>query len=324
MLPKATHPASMQVPSVLIVDDEPEILGLLQEAFTDQGWKVRAACHGREALAMLQEERFDAILSDLTMPEMDGVQLIRNAKGKGLNPHAPFFVLSGTLCQDTLRSIDELGVSQIMLKPFDPFSVVRKVKTNYLLDQGKTGKSSIDFDTEIMDAVVRSMQEVVAFYLGDRGHVGTPELKDQALARGYFTAQMPFHQKGTIASVAFTCDKNFLQKSFAAMFPGKPGTNWKDFAPDIAREMCNQIGGRMKNYLVRMGYEISLGIPQVTMGPGHKIIHAISGPVVLVPLESADCKICVEFTMSGKLVKSKKADDTIDLFGDDEEITFFF
>ncbi len=57
---------------VLVADDDPSIQGFLAEALTDEGYEVRTAANGREALTILREWRPDLILLDLMMPEMDG------------------------------------------------------------------------------------------------------------------------------------------------------------------------------------------------------------------------------------------------------------
>ena len=57
---------------VLVVDDDLSIQGFLAEALADEGYGVRTAANGREALAILREWRPDLILLDLMMPEMDG------------------------------------------------------------------------------------------------------------------------------------------------------------------------------------------------------------------------------------------------------------
>jgi CheY-like chemotaxis protein/CheY-specific phosphatase CheX len=318
--------SALKTPHVLIVDDEPEIIGLLKDAFFESGWQVSSAANGREALAAMDHKVFDAVLSDLTMPELNGVELIRQSKLKEQHADVPFFILSGTLNSEYLESIDNLGVSQVLMKPFDPFAVVRKVQTKYLHSHADDRTSDVDFDPEIMECVMRSMQELTHFYLGELGRVGQPSLKMDRRASGYFTALVPFHQGGTIASVAFSCNKAFLKRTYHVLFPQRP--QYKDvsrIAADIAREMCNQIGGRMKNYLVRKGYDISLGIPKVSLGPHHKIDHPLPGPAIQIPITTdSEAMAWVELAMSGTMAKSKPS-GPIDLFGEeDEDITFFF
>jgi DNA-binding NtrC family response regulator len=65
---------------ILIVDDEPEILGTLEEALTGLGYAVRAVASAREALARVEIELFDLALIDIHMPGMSGLELLRQLK----------------------------------------------------------------------------------------------------------------------------------------------------------------------------------------------------------------------------------------------------
>jgi len=65
---------------ILVVDDEPSILRLLEEALTQWGYQVKCAASGDEALAALRGDLFDAVLTDVRMPEMSGLDLLREIK----------------------------------------------------------------------------------------------------------------------------------------------------------------------------------------------------------------------------------------------------
>src|SRR5258708_36587043 len=62
---------------ILIVDDEPQITSFLAFTFEDAGYVVMTACNGRDAIALCSAESFDVGLSDVTMPEIDGHQLVQ-------------------------------------------------------------------------------------------------------------------------------------------------------------------------------------------------------------------------------------------------------
>ena len=65
------------MPRILIVDDEASIRALLTTAFGVAGYEVRTAPDGPEAMALCETERFDAVLSDVVMPKMNGHELAR-------------------------------------------------------------------------------------------------------------------------------------------------------------------------------------------------------------------------------------------------------
>src|SRR4029453_9005300 len=70
----------MEVAKILVVDDEPSILKLLKEALTQWGYQVVCVGTGSEALEAIRTELFDAAITDIRMPEMSGLDLLREIK----------------------------------------------------------------------------------------------------------------------------------------------------------------------------------------------------------------------------------------------------
>ena len=102
---------------VLVVDDDPSIQGFLAEALADEGYGVRTAANGREALAVLQEWRPDLILLDLMMPEMDGWAFRGKQRSMPGVSEVPVIVLSAT--RDLDAKTRDLEPAQVFSKPFD-------------------------------------------------------------------------------------------------------------------------------------------------------------------------------------------------------------
>jgi CheY-like chemotaxis protein len=102
---------------VLVVDDDPSIQGFLAEALADEGYGVRTAGNGREALAILGEWLPDLILLDLMMPEMDGWDFRAAQRTMPAVASVPVIVLSAT--RDLAAKVQTLGAAEVFAKPFD-------------------------------------------------------------------------------------------------------------------------------------------------------------------------------------------------------------
>lgn len=102
---------------VLVVDDDPSIQGFLAEALADEGYEVRTAGNGREALTVLGGWLPDLILLDLMMPEMDGWVFRAAQRTMPAVAHVPVIVLSAT--RDLVAKTQSLGAAEVLAKPFD-------------------------------------------------------------------------------------------------------------------------------------------------------------------------------------------------------------
>ena len=83
------------MPRILVVDDEPDQRFLLRRIFERAGHQVADACNGAEALKAVQESPPDLVVTDVMMPVMDGVELIRRLRGAPATAGIPILAASG-------------------------------------------------------------------------------------------------------------------------------------------------------------------------------------------------------------------------------------
>ncbi|MGI9035645.1 MAG: sigma-54-dependent transcriptional regulator [Pyrinomonadaceae bacterium] len=103
--------------NLLIVDDEQSYRQLLSLVFESDGHSIRTAMNGREALEMLRVEAADLIVSDVRMPDMDGIALLRAAKE--IYPDVGMVLMTAFATVDTARDAFKLGADDFIQKPFD-------------------------------------------------------------------------------------------------------------------------------------------------------------------------------------------------------------
>ncbi len=108
--------------TILIVDDEPEMLNLLEILLKDLGYSVRSARNGREAIELAGDD-IDLIILDMIMPEMDGMTALRGIRQK--TPDVKVLVASGYTAPDRLPVLERLGIEGFVPKPFE----LRKIAT---------------------------------------------------------------------------------------------------------------------------------------------------------------------------------------------------
>ena len=126
-LPELRAPSAPRGRSILIVDDEPEVAEMLAEVLAPLGCRVEIAHGGRAALDRLASARFDLVLTDIRMPDVDGRQLYR-ALTEHDKEHAPrvVFISGDSLSDATITWVEETA-RPVVEKPFTPEDVRRVV-----------------------------------------------------------------------------------------------------------------------------------------------------------------------------------------------------
>ena len=143
---------------ILVVDDEKNLRLVVQKEMTRQGHKVEVATNGEEAWTMLQEQDFDVLLSDIDMPRLDGMGLLRRLREKLQNP-PEVIMLTGQATVETAIEAMKLGAYDYLTKPY------RITELSALVTQA-ADKQQLKIDNQRLKAHVQrnneSMPEIVA------------------------------------------------------------------------------------------------------------------------------------------------------------------
>jgi len=109
---------------ILAVDDSPSMREMVRIALDEAGFEVAQAVDGQQALDMARQSSFDLILSDVNMPEMNGIELIRALRAEANYRHTPILMLTTEASPDRKREGKEAGATGWIVKPFDPAQLV--------------------------------------------------------------------------------------------------------------------------------------------------------------------------------------------------------
>ena len=116
--------------TVLIVDDSSVMRKIVERALRQAGLdlvKVLEAGSGREGLAALGRERVDLIVSDINMPNMDGLEFLRQIQAHGLAPGVPAVMITTESGEEHVREALAAGAQGYIRKPFTPDQVRDRV-----------------------------------------------------------------------------------------------------------------------------------------------------------------------------------------------------
>jgi len=101
---------------ILLVDDDRHVRRMLVRGLQRAGLEVTQACNGRDALYKLRHERFDAVVCDVRMPVMNGIELLDALDQERLD--VPVVLMSGSLEVSDLQTAGRLGAVDFLKKPF--------------------------------------------------------------------------------------------------------------------------------------------------------------------------------------------------------------
>ncbi|MFH1460746.1 MAG: response regulator [Candidatus Omnitrophota bacterium] len=119
--------------NILIIDDEALVTKSLRKLLEKKGYNVTIAQSGKEALKLVQEKEFNLIISDVRMPELDGVETIKAirdyVKEQGKKPIKEILI-TGYADEQKYKDAVDLKVAHYIYKPFDTEELVEAVEDN--------------------------------------------------------------------------------------------------------------------------------------------------------------------------------------------------
>jgi two-component system phosphate regulon response regulator PhoB len=123
--------------SILVVDDEEDILELVRFNLVKEGYHVTGALTGEEALRKARSASFDLIVLDLMLPGIDGLEVTKKLKSNEKTQHIPIVMLTAKGEEADIVTGLELGADDYITKPFSPRILIARVRTALRRKVGK-------------------------------------------------------------------------------------------------------------------------------------------------------------------------------------------
>lgn len=260
--------------SVLAVDDEVHICEIVSEILEESGLEVMTAQSAEEALSLCENKTFDLILTDLKMPGMGGVELIRHVSER--YPDTATAILSSHSDVDAARAAISSGVSAYILKPINSEELVATV--NRILDSVRVRRERDALHEELAaryqdlrraeaarEAAIRMVTDELRSPLGlvrtslealAGGHAGRLNEDQLAIVEGAFAAcERAFHLVDELLSAKLLSEGSLYLKFGPVDIP------------ELLADVAEQSAGRAREVDVELLTDLPAGLPPVKADP---------------------------------------------------------
>lgn len=126
-LPSSNNISGTRQPTILIVENEISNRILIEKVLSTRGYRCLSASNGREALDMLDREVVDLILTDLSMPVLDGYRTIQLIRARPGISQVPIVAVTAYALNDENEAAMQIGCNEYLTKPFKPRQLLEVV-----------------------------------------------------------------------------------------------------------------------------------------------------------------------------------------------------
>jgi two-component system phosphate regulon response regulator PhoB len=113
---------------ILVVEDDPDIMRILTHALTAVGHQVVPAYGGEDAIRKVKAQKFDLVLTDLSMPKVSGVEVIQAIKSDPATQHIPVLAVTAHVWDGIAQSAGQVGCDGYISKPFSLKQLVQEIQ----------------------------------------------------------------------------------------------------------------------------------------------------------------------------------------------------
>jgi adenylate cyclase len=231
---------------ILIVDDTPANIEILQMRLAAHGYEIITAGDGEEALEVIGEQRPDLILLDIMMPKIDGIEVCRRVKADDALPFIPIILITSKADPKDIVTGLEAGAEEYLTKPVEHTALVARVKSmlriKELHDKGQEQATRLEEQAVELVELNQGLEQRVAEQLTELEHVGqlkrffSPQLAELIVSSGDDKFMESHRQEITVVF----CDlRNFTEFTATA----EPEEQLR-----VLREYHNAVGSLIFHY----------------------------------------------------------------------------
>jgi len=143
---------------VLVIDDEKIVLESVRKILENENYDVHTTVHGKVGIQMAVHEPFDIVLTDIRMPLIDGMRVLRDIKR--LKPSLPVLIITGYASIGSAVQAMKLGAADYIEKPFTPDELIRKVSSAIeASEKGPSEEPTLVHKKEMLDILKRGASD---------------------------------------------------------------------------------------------------------------------------------------------------------------------
>ncbi len=200
--------------NILVVDDEAIVLKSCERILSSEGFTVDTATNAKNALSLLEKNFYDLVITDIRMPEMDGIEFMKEVRRK--NPDINLIVITGYPSQESIKEALSLRIIDYLPKPFSPNHLLEVVKSTIeIKKKGVTPAPEVEDYTE---DVAASLDAIIKRYKNKPGSL-IPVLQEAQEMIGYLP---PVVQKHIAKGLRIPVSEVHGVVSFYSFFTMKP------------------------------------------------------------------------------------------------------
>ncbi|MBF0441977.1 MAG: response regulator [Oligoflexales bacterium] len=283
-------PSENSEKTILFIDDEKMSLDCYSQVLKKYDYNVVIAKNGFDALKQIGMRKFDLIVTDIRMPNMDGFQLIAYIKVNIFNAETPIIAFSGVFDSACIKQLYRLGVTDYIEKTGSSEALLDRIGEKLYPISLK-----YEYNPEAVRIFRTSVDELMRHYFEKSPVIEGPDYDSKNVRSGIYYGVIPVFGGPVFGSIAIFSDDKLIRK-FAEMLYGRSfdETETCKFV-NMLGEIANELTGILKKSFLKLNMTAIIGLPETGMTEPGKSYHKISSKIMSFNVKVDEILCRVEF-----------------------------
>jgi two-component system chemotaxis response regulator CheY len=269
-------------PSILLIEDDEELLHLVSRALRRTGFRVEGYSNAEAGLNAIATTSFNAVLTDLNLPGMNGIDFIVRIQRRAANQHIAIFAMTGFPDNEITQRLHALKTSKIFLKPFDLKDVSEHILHAVEQEAQRTKHTP---QSKIYECFFNAASETLKLYAHQQFSFGKAEATHFSEFRGELTATSAFFGCELSGFCSLVLSQTLADQLEDGMFGGRRDTDIdRSTLGDYIGEISLQMIDLAQVHLASYDLVINKGFSSVTLGGGHSLVQRCLMPIIRAPV----------------------------------------
>lgn len=301
--PEAAAPPTRPI-RLLFCEDDSELQDIIHQEIKALGdFEATFAKDGLEGLQELERTSYDALITDIHMPGLNGQDLIERLRSSKQNRHLPVFIFSGATDHSMERFAANHLVS-IFYKPYDIRHILEAINNKVF-----AARSIPAYHATLVDYWYETVNEILSANFKDFAF-GTLEIAGEKIEAGYASSRIALHGSTLNGGIQLVCDRGFCVDFMREIFQDR----YQDALNNILEyigELCNQLAGRLKLKLESHGIKLQITTPSAQFGDLKSDPCDTRKLLLKARSQSGSCQIFLHLSKIGDEEFARKVDGVL-------------
>lgn len=286
---------------VLLIEDDVDLCSVIARIIADAGYTIQTAENGLMAQDLLRSDNYRMIISDINLPNRNGLQLAALARGSKRHARVPIVLISGCVDVNVAKKAKELRIVDILVKPIESQDLLSKIKS-YLHTP-----MALRVNPMFQNLFEKASKQFFDEFMGNHTIIAEGVQKLDTPIESEITSFLMFENREVSGEIVFTSTRKVIHEVASAKFHCKDNPEDDESMVNMTMKVMEKLGAKYVNQLAANGVQLKVSPPKVQLNFADQELVERAQSLVCIPFSTGEKACRIDFIIKPTNIVGKTA-----------------